>query len=78
MNFRLVFRVTGKTLMVLSVTMLLPLLVCLLYRENPVPFLLAIAITAAGDTVIIVSRSHGILDINDIYDDALLDLGGVQ
>ena len=30
MNFRLVFRVTGKTLMVLAVSMLLPLLVCLL------------------------------------------------
>ena len=45
MNFRLVFRVTGKTLMVLSMTMLLPLLVCLIYRENPVPFLLAIAIS---------------------------------
>ena len=36
------------------------------------------AVISAGDTVIIVSRSHGILDINDIYDDALLDLGGVQ
>ena len=48
MNFRLVFRVTGKTLLVLAVSMLLPLLVCLLYREDPVPFLLAIAMTGVA------------------------------
>ena len=48
MNFRLVFRVAGKTLMVLAASMLLSLLVCLLYREDPVPFLLAIAITGAA------------------------------
>ena len=46
MNFRLVFRVTGKTLLVLAASMLLPLLVCLIYREDPFPFLLAI--TASG------------------------------
>ena len=57
MNFRLVFRVTGKTLMVLSVTMLLPLLVCLLYRENPVPFLLAIAITGGAGLLLSLIRS---------------------
>ena len=48
MNFRLVFRVTGKTLLVLAVSMLLPLLVCLLYREDPAPFLLAIAMTGVA------------------------------
>ena len=58
MNFRLVFRVTGKTLMVLSVTMLLPLLVCLLYRENPVPFLLAIAITGGVGLLLSLIRSN--------------------
>ena len=57
MNFRLVFRVTGKTLMVLSVTMLLPLLVCLIYRENPVPFLLAIAITGGVGLLLSLIRS---------------------
>ena len=31
MNFRLVFKVAGKTLMVEAITMLLPLLVCLVY-----------------------------------------------
>lgn len=57
MNFRLVFRVTGKTLMVLSMTMLLPLLVCLIYRENPVPFLLAIAITGGVGLLLSLIRS---------------------
>ena len=33
---------------------------------------------STGDTVILISRNHGILDINDIYDDSLLDLGGGQ
>ena len=42
MNFRLVFKVTGKSLMVEAIAMLLPLLVCLIYREDPTPFLLTI------------------------------------
>ena len=29
-----------------------------------------------GDTVIIVSRDHKILDINDIFDESIMDLGG--
>ncbi len=57
MNFRLVLRVTGKTLMVLSVTMVLPLLVALLYREDPVPFLLAIAITGVVGLSLSLIRS---------------------
>ena len=57
MNFRLVFRVTGKTLMVEAVAMLLPLFVCLLYREDPVPFLLAIAITGAAGLLLSLIRS---------------------
>lgn len=36
------------------------------------------SVISAGDTVILISRNHGILDINDIYDDSLLDLGGGQ
>ena len=37
MNFRLVFKLTGKTLLVEAGALLLPLLVCLFYRENPLP-----------------------------------------
>ena len=47
MNFKLVFKVTGKALLVEAVAMVLPMLVGLLYRESPVPFLLAILVTAA-------------------------------
>ena len=36
------------------------------------------SVISSGDTVILVSRSHGILDLNDIFDDSLLDLGGAQ
>lgn len=45
MNYRLVFKLAGKTLLVEAVTMLLPLLVALNYRESPMPFLLAIGVT---------------------------------
>ena len=58
MNFRLVFRVTGKTLMVLAASMVLSLLVCLIYREDPVPFLLAIAITGAAGFLLSLIRSN--------------------
>ena len=47
MNFKLVFKVTGKTLLVEAAAMILPMLVGLLYGESPRPFLLAIFITAA-------------------------------
>lgn len=48
MNFKLVFKVTGKTLLVEAAAMVLPMLVGLLYGESPRPFLLAIFITAVA------------------------------
>lgn len=45
MNFKLVFKLAGKTLLVEATCMLLPLLVALFYRESVRPFLLSIAIT---------------------------------
>ena len=47
MNFKLVARITGFTLLIEAAAMLLPLAVTLLYRENPVPFLCAILIILA-------------------------------
>lgn len=44
MNFKLVLRVTGKTLLVEAACLLLPLLVSLLYHEDPLPFVYTIAI----------------------------------
>ena len=34
------------------------------------------SVISGGDTVIIVSRAHKILDINDIFDESIMDLGG--
>lgn len=48
MNFKLVFHITGKVLLLEAATMLLPLLVALLYAEPSAPFLYAIAITFAA------------------------------
>ena len=42
MNFRLVFKVVGRVLLVEAVAMLLPTFVALLYREDLRPFLLTI------------------------------------
>lgn len=47
MNFKLVFRVAGRVLLVAAACMLLPLLVTLFYREDPRPMLLSIVLTAA-------------------------------
>lgn len=33
---------------------------------------------SAGDTVILISHNRGILDLNDIFEDSLLDLGAAQ
>ena len=45
MNFKLVFHITGKVLMLEASAMLLPLLVALIYSESPLPFFYAVAIT---------------------------------
>ena len=58
MNFRLVFKLTGKTLLVEAGALLLPLLVCLFYRENPLPFLLSIAMTGAVGLALSLIRSN--------------------
>ena len=57
MNFRLVFRLAGKTLLVEAASMLLPLVVALLYQEDPTPFLLAIGITAGVGFLLSLLRS---------------------
>ena len=58
MNFRLVFRLTGKTLMIEAAAMLLPLLVALMYREDPTPFLLTIPILLAAGLLLSLLRSN--------------------
>ena len=44
MNYKLVLRVTGFALLLEAACLLLPALVSIIYRENPLPFLLTIAI----------------------------------
>ena len=54
------------------------ILIAVLVHQNRIIIPDGSSILSQGDTVIIVSRNHGILDINDIYDDSLLDMGAVQ
>jgi len=46
MNLKLVLKVLGRILLIESASLALPLLVALIYGENPLPFLWSIAITA--------------------------------
>ena len=51
MNFKLVLRITGFTLLIEAGAMLIPLAVSLLYGESPVPFLCTILIILAAACV---------------------------
>lgn len=57
MNFRLVFKVTGKTLLLEAAAMVLPMLVGLFYGESPRPFLFAILITAAVGVLLTLPKA---------------------
>ena len=46
MNIKLVLKLVGRLLLVEAVALVLPLMVALLYREDPTPFLMTIAIVA--------------------------------
>ena len=61
MNFRLVFKVTGKALMVEAVSMLITLMVCLFYQEDPTPFLFTIPL------VMIIGFALSLLHSNDHF-----------
>jgi len=47
MNIKLVLKLVGRVLLLEAAALAIPLTVALLYREDPLPFLLAIAIVAA-------------------------------
>ncbi len=65
MNFRLVFKLTGKTLLVEAVCMLLPLAVALLYGEHPMPFILAIGITSVVGLALTTLKSDTRFNVRD-------------
>ena len=47
MNIKLVLKLVGRVLLIETAALAIPLAVALLYRESPLPFLLAIAVLAA-------------------------------
>ena len=61
MNYKLVLRLVGKTLLVEACAMLLPLLVCLIYREDPSPFLITIPL------LVVVGIALSLLKSNDHF-----------
>ena len=58
MNFRLVFKLTGKVLLVAAAAMLIPMAVSLLYGESPLPFLLSIGLTGVVGLLLSRIRSN--------------------
>ena len=56
MNFKQVFRIAGLSLLLEGVTMLLPLLVALLYGEDPMPFVKTIIILVAVGGLLALMR----------------------
>ena len=54
------------------------ILLAVLVRQGKIIIPDGSATISAGDTAILISRNHGILDINDIFEDAPLDMGGIQ
>lgn len=57
MNYRLILRMTGRTLLLLAACLLFPLLVSLYYGENPLPFALTIMILAMVSAPTLFLRS---------------------
>ena len=60
MNFKLVLRVAGRTLLVEAAALLLPLGVCLIYGEDPAPFLFTIPLMllVGGGLSLLHSNDH--------------------
>ena len=54
------------------------ILLAVLVHQNRIIIPEGSSVISPGDTVIIVCRDHAILDLNDIYEDSLLDKGGRQ
>ena len=52
MNIKLVLKVLGRLLQIEAAALILPLVVALLYQEDPAPFLWSILITAAAGTLL--------------------------
>ena len=46
MNYRMIAQLLGKVLCTIAAVLLLPAIICLLYRESPLPFLAVTGIMA--------------------------------
>ncbi len=56
MNYRMIWQILGKVLCTIAVLLLLPALVCLCYRENPMPYLITTAITAVLGGILLLFK----------------------
>lgn len=63
MNYRMIGQILGRVLLVEAALMVLPLVTGLFYNENPLPFLLTIAITALVGFILVKIRTKS----NEIF-----------
>ena len=54
------------------------ILIAVLVRQGKIIIPDSSSVISSGDIVILISRNHGIMDINDIFEDSLLDMGAAQ
>lgn len=56
MNYRMIMQILGKVLLTIAVVLLLPVIVCLCYQEDPVPFFITIAATGLCGAFLLLFR----------------------
>ena len=58
MNYKLMLRTLGRTLQLEALCLLLPLVVCLIYREDPKPFLYTIGLVGLLGSLLVRLRAR--------------------
>ena len=56
MNYRMIAQLLGKVLCTIAAVLLLPAIICLVYRESPLPFLAVTVIMAACGAVLLLVK----------------------
>ena len=60
MNYKLMLRTLGRTLQLEALCLLLPLVVCLIYREDPKPFLYTIGLVGLLGSLLVRLRARDV------------------
>ena len=56
MNYRMIAQLLGKVLCTIAAVLLLPAIICLIYRESPLPFLIVTLVMAACGAILLLFK----------------------